>query len=133
MSPVRSLQEQPGAVPLSCNGSQRRLLIAGGLEFGPQWSPTGDRVAFTVRTAQDEFDLRVVDVASGRVMQLASVRGVGASFLVGFSPEGDRILYWTADQDDVPSLWSVNTDGSHAQLRVTGSGWGDWQWLSAGP
>jgi len=113
------------------DGSQHRVLISGGLEFGPRWSPTGDRIAFTVRTAPDRFDLRVVDVASGQVTQLADVRGVGASFLVGFSPEGDRILYW-AGVDDVPSLWSVNTDGSHAQVLVTGAGWGDWQWLPAG-
>jgi hypothetical protein len=45
-----------------------------------------------------------------------------------FSPEGDRILVWHRDHDNVPSLWTVNAFSSDTQRLVTGPSWGDWQW-----
>ena len=108
----------------------------------PVVSPTGDRVAFIWSPALYDStsdptlsidELRVVDVASGKVTTLA--RGSGAVLLapIRFSPEGDQILYSTSDANNVgTSLWSVHTDGSGPQLLVTGTGWGDWQTLPAG-
>ena len=50
---------------------------------------------------------------------------------ITFSPGGDRILFSRTDAKSVTSLWSIRTDGSDAQLLVTGTGWGDWQSLPA--
>lgn len=108
----------------------------------PVVSPTGDRVAFirspafydqTVDPSPNTYELRVVDVASGIVTSLASARGTFPLDPIRFSPEGDRILFSRTDTNNVTSLWSVHADGSDAQLLVTGTGWGDWQPLPAGP
>jgi Tol biopolymer transport system component len=80
------------------------------------------------------YELRVVDVTSGAVTTLASGSGVDHLGVIRFSPGGDRILFSRSDANYVgTSLWSVNVDGSDAQLLVTGTGWGDWQSLPAGP
>ena len=94
----------------------------------PVVSPTGDRVAFYDQTWDE---LRVVDVASGRVTTLASSSGYPST--IRFSPEGDRVLWGRTDANNVMSLGSVNVDGSDAQLLVSGTEWGDWQWQPAGP
>jgi len=110
----------------------------------PMWSPTGDRVAFIwshgsfqTDLAGDPlpraYELRVVDVASGTVTSLASARGTAPLAPIRFSPEGDRVLFSRTDANGVGSLWGVQADGSDARLLVPGSGWGDWQWLPAGP
>ena len=112
----------------------------------PVVSPTGDRVAYTwspayydqggdptANTSLFTYELRVIDVASGTVTTLARSSGYSPLAPIRFSPEGDRILFWRRDANDVESLWSVKVDGSDARLLVPGTGWGDWQWLPAGP
>ena len=117
------------------DSSQARVLLPEGVSPALQilWSPTSDRIAFEAgprNSAPDE--LRIVEVASGRVTSLASVRGEGMSHLLRWSPDGDRILFWNADAANVNSLWSIRADGSDAQLLAPGTGWGDWQLLPAG-
>jgi Tol biopolymer transport system component len=126
------------------DGTQRRLLAEVGIPQPPGsivWSPTDDRVAFTWSVDGSMSNLRVMDVATGDVWELASAREIG---LVRFSPEGDRILVVQADHNNVSSLWSVNADVSDAQVPffsqtssfdaqrlVRGADWGDWQWQPA--
>lgn len=65
------------------DGSQDRVLIPSGVTVGgqqPMWSPMGDRIAFNAGSSLSEPDeIRMVDVASGKVTRLAGVRGVGSS------------------------------------------------------
>jgi len=118
-------------VVASADGSQHRVLIPTGVTLGglrPIWSPMSDRIAVDAGPSLSApNEIRVVDVASGRVTRLASVSGDGPSHLFRFSPDGDRVLFWQADTVGVTSLWSVRADGSDATLLVRGSGWGDWQ------
>lgn len=119
----------------SLDGSQvRHLLSLADFELGPRnlaWSPSGDRIAFFARTAgSKEDELGSVDVASGTVTTLVGALGQsgGYSSALRFSPEGDRILFGRANDDATEySLWSVNADGSGAQLLVAGTNMGDWQ------
>jgi len=108
----------------------------------PVLSPAGDHVAFiwspalydqTSDPSLNTYELRVVDVASGTVTTLARASGAFPVAPIRFSPEGDRILFSRTEPNNETSLWSVNADGSDAQLLVTGTGWGDWQSLPAGP
>jgi Tol biopolymer transport system component len=121
-------------VVAAADGTERRVLIeaeGGGPRWPPLWSPANDLIAFSWNrdigsdTAPSD-DLRVVDLASGRVTTLASDRSMRP---LSFSPEGDRILFSRTDAADVSSLWSVNVDGSNDRLIVGGARWGDWQWL----
>ena len=67
----------------------------------------------------------MVDVASGTVTLLVSASGTGMVQLIGFSPDGDLILFSRTDANNASSLWSVRADGSDPQLLVSGTGWGD--------
>jgi Tol biopolymer transport system component len=126
----------------AADGSQARTLIGGqtpGTLAHPVWSPIGDRIAFVERlnSVFDQagndlpgtYELRVVDVASEAVTT-ASARITDNVGLIGFSPDGDRILYETTRATTVgeTSAWSVNSDGTDPQLLVTGTGWGDFDW-----
>jgi Tol biopolymer transport system component len=119
----------------AADGSQERVLVPTGVSGGPVWSPTGDRVGFdTGSSLSPPNELGVVDAASGTVTSLASAPGTESILFIRFSPGGDRILFSRSDANYVgTSLWSVHADGSDAQLLVTGTGWGDWQPLPAGP
>ena len=91
----------------------------------PTWSPTGDRIAFTTDGLGDPSvpGLRVLDLATGSVTLLTEgERGTFLSVL-GFSPQGDRILFSTAEDDQSyeRSLWSIGVDGSDARLLVAGT------------
>jgi Tol biopolymer transport system component len=126
----------------AADGSQARTLIGGqtpGTLAHPVWSPIGDRIAFIERlnSVYDQagnplpgtYELRVVDIASGTVTTASApiTDNVG---LIGFSPDGGRILYETIRATTVgeTSAWSVHADGTDPQLLVTGPGGGDFDW-----
>ena len=126
-------------VVAAVDGSQDRVLISGGGAGSyPVWSPTGDRIAFDGGPLPAQ-ELGVVDVASGTVTSVANtfgtdpLHGTDSLHVIRFSPAGDRILFSRWDANNVTSLWSVRADGSDAHLLETGTNWGDWQPLPAGP
>lgn len=101
------------------------------------WSPSGDRVVFSwTPRGEDGYavddassELRQVDIGSGQVTTIAAKPGFRP---IRFSPDGDRILFaaWDGSQvgeERYTGLWSVNADGSHMQLLVPNTGFGDWQ------
>jgi len=122
-------------VAAATDGSWARVLVPIGGWGGAAWSPTGDRIAFNAPTGGETTsmgpatELRVVDVATGTVTSLTA--GGATDQVIKFSPDGDRILFSRTNTNNVSSLWSINADGSDPQLLVTGTGWGDWQPLSA--
>jgi WD40-like Beta Propeller Repeat len=128
-------------VDAAVDGSQDRVLVTSGVTepvFRPVWSPTGDRIAFAGAPPEGPDgilanEISVVDVTSGTVTLLASASGTGTVQLIGFSPDGDLILFSRTDAGNTSSLWSVHADGSDPQLLVSGADWGDWQWLPPGP
>jgi len=102
--------------------------LSGAVYEDPVWSPTGDRVAFTWNWSGGLHELCLVNVASGAVTMLAGDDGITA---IGFSAEGDRILFSRTDASDLDSLWAVDADGSHPQTLVSGTVSGGWQPLPA--
>jgi Tol biopolymer transport system component len=119
----------------AADGSQAQVLVPTGVASGGVWSPTGDRIAFDAGPSLSSADeIRIIDIASGKLTSLVSARGTGLLHVIRFSPDGHRILFARLDANSVvgTSLWSVNTDGSGARLLVTGTGWGDWQPGSGG-
>ena len=100
------------------------------------WSPTGGLIAVTADAPGDPWapnELRVVDVATGSATLL--FEGEPGTWLnvIGFSPDGDRILF--SEERPVSgqpgnylySLWSVGVDGSNASQIVVGTLFGVWR------
>jgi len=117
-------------VVAAADGSQARVLVPGGVQ-NPVWSPTSDRIAFAASTGEamtnmgPATELRLVDVASGTVTKLT---GVGAfDQVIGFSPDGARILFSRENANGAASLRSIRADGSGPRRIVTGTDSGEWQ------
>ena len=110
------------------DGSEPRRVFRG-WSMDPTWSPTGDRIAFT--TGRGQFwsaELRVVDVASGAVTLLIEGKRGTQLGVIGFSPQGDRILF-SKNEDGrkiEQSLWSIGVDGSDPRRVVDGTLVGEW-------
>lgn len=105
----------------------------------PVWSPSGDRVLFSWTPLVDigrgaeilphtVSELRVLDIGTGQVTTLAAEPGISP---IGFSAEGDRILFSTRDLDGPvvvnEALWSMDADGSDPHLLVPNTTSGEWQ------
>jgi len=68
------------------------------------WSADGDRIAFDASEDTGPSPPRglfVVDVATGTVTPLVIAPGTDSLMVVGFSPGGDRIIYWRVDTSSV--------------------------------
>ncbi len=114
----------------AADGSQPRVLVPAEAR-SPVWSPAGDRIAFIGGSElSGPSELSVVDVTNGTVAVLATTQGSDSLQVIRFSPEGDLILYATSSDATVgvTSVWSIRADGSDAQLLLTGTGWGDFDW-----
>ena len=103
--------------------------VDGRLDGVEAWSPDGEHFA-----SLSHGELNVVDVASGTVTVLPEARGAldGGDEILGvqgFSPQGDRILYFTGDGTGLATtaVWSIGVDGSDARLLVAGTPQGDWR------
>ncbi|HEX8694068.1 MAG TPA: hypothetical protein VF746_16725 [Longimicrobium sp.] len=90
-------------------------------EADPAWSPEGARVAHTLRTRDGGSRIRVADIATGAVREVA---GAAKAQQPAWSPDG-RYLAFTADADGDPELWIARADGSGA-TRLTRSPGPDW-------
>jgi Tol biopolymer transport system component len=107
------------------DGSEPREVF--GEPVGPTWSPTGERIAFT--TGRWNWgELRVLDVATGSVTLLTEGERGTVLSVIGFSPEGDRILFSRTEDEGAgaSSLWSIDVDGSDLRRLVAGTASGDW-------
>jgi Tol biopolymer transport system component len=114
------------------DGSEPREVF-GDWGGGFAWSATGDRIAFTTHVRSPAFssaELRVLDVATGSVTLLTEGERGSVLWVIGFSPQGDRILFSRTEDRGrgERSLWSIGVDSSDARLVVAGTIEG--QWLS---
>jgi Tol biopolymer transport system component len=129
-----------GLMVATADGSGERLLVPGAIG-SYAWSAEADRIAFTTDTSVPRelgiaSDLGVVDVASRERTTLVEGDGSAWFQVVGFSPDGERILYSRTESsggDSHHGLWTIRADGSDHRLLVDGTASGHWQWLRSDP
>lgn len=115
-----ALHGRGSVVIVEADGSDPRGVFEGGAWQPVVWSPAGDRMAFTSKEG-----LNVLDVATGTT-SLNEVDGLKDLYVIEFSPQGDRILFYGQEGGSEHALWSVNIDGSDLRRLVAGIGSGDW-------
>jgi dipeptidyl aminopeptidase/acylaminoacyl peptidase len=86
----------------------------------PVIAPTGDRVAYTVRTidlesGKSNFNIWVVDMATGKMQLLAGEAATESNPV--WSPNGS-VLYYLSDASGSAQVWRVRKDGSD-RMQVT--------------
>lgn len=109
---------------LARSGGSRLREVSGNWAGAPSWSPTGDRIAITTRSrvsgAFPPFEVRVIDVATGSMTLVTEGERGSELEVVGFTPQGDRILFVRSEGTGSWSLWSIRVDGSDARLILDG-------------
>jgi Tol biopolymer transport system component len=103
-----------------------------------EFSPGGDRILFGQSDEDNNQSLWSVNTDGSGAQTLVAGDdrwGPGSFDLLGSSPNGDRLLFGKylerVDPASSASLWSVNTDGSGAQMLVAGTDVGAWVSLPA--
>ncbi len=96
---------------------ERRLVPSARFEqvFTPRFSPDGTRVAFSTWTAGGYRDIRIVDVATGHLVELWHDRALDQQ--PAWSPDG-QILYLTSDRSGIPNVYAFEL-ASGALHQVT--------------
>jgi Tol biopolymer transport system component len=111
-----------GGAELPLDGGPLRRIFDGSDIYSPLGdSPDGSHYVYV-----DHRSLKVArSDGSGSVTVLTVERGTSLGE-IGFSPQGDRILFWRTDGNG-EALWSIGVDGSDARLLVAGTSEGDWR------
>lgn len=85
----------------------------------PDVDPTGDRIAYIRRTAEDEENyestVHLANLATGETRQLTVTKGNDAS--PQFGPDGEQLAFVSdrLTDEDRPQLWLLPLDGGEAQ------------------
>jgi hypothetical protein len=118
-----------GGAELPLDGHPLRRIFDG----SDVYSPFGDSRDGSHYAYVDHRSLKVArSDGSGSVTVLTVERGTSLGE-IGFSPQGDRILFWRSEGEDPEgaggeySLWSIGVDGSDARLLVEGTMVGEWR------
>ena len=131
-----------GLMVARADGSDPRK-VSGDGAHSAAWSPIGELIAVASATpGTDQFTprddgwnheqapdrLRIVDVATGSATVLSQGEPGSWFEVIGFSPEGDRVLFGehrpVAGQPEgtyLDSIWSIGVDGSDARQILAGA------------
>ena len=115
---------------ISPDGGTPRELIPGDAEHqvDPNWSPDGKKVVFAGNPSQSNSEIKVFDVATGKV---ASLPGSQRMFSPRWSPNGRYIGALSADSSRL--MLFDNQTGKWSELAQGSVGWLNWshdgQWM----
>jgi hypothetical protein len=101
---------------------ERRLTPSGRFEqvYTPRFSPDGRRVAYGTWTSGGHRDIRIVDVETGRVVELWRDRAIDQQ--PEWSPDG-KTLYFTSDRTGIANVYAYElATGALAQVTNVLSG-----------
>ena len=95
-------------VVAAAGGRPRALTTSVSWELSPAWSPDGRRLAFASDEGSTAFDIRVIDMRTGRTARVTADEFDDS--IPAFSADGRKVLF-LADRAGVQSLWSVPAAG----------------------
>jgi dipeptidyl aminopeptidase/acylaminoacyl peptidase len=111
--------ERSGAIfVLDVEGGRPRQLARGS---GAQWSPDGERIAFTRGTGRTTAVFSI-DRDGSNLRRLTPADG---SVTSGWSPDGSRLLVERLPTSGRASVWVMNVDGSQRR-RLAAGRWARW-------
>jgi len=96
----------------------QRLTRDESISILPEWSPDGNRIAFTSYKSRIP-DVIVVPLSGGRAQSVTNRRA--QSFAPSWSPDGERIVY-ASNASGRMKIWVSNADGSGARQVTQGAG-----------
>lgn len=104
------------STPAAAQGKARRVLKVGTLMVLPALSPSGDRIAYSLREpSEGTHGLYVARLGGGKAKRLAT--GLGATF----SPSGRKIAYFSDEATTSGYTLSImGVDGNGGSLSVMG-------------
>ena len=83
--------------------------------YTPRWSPDGRTVAYSTWQDGGYRDIHLVDVASGRVVEVTHDRALDTG--PSWSPDG-RTLYFSSDRTGIANIYAFDTVSGHT-MQVT--------------
>jgi TolB protein len=95
-------------------GHLQRLPQVGVYNTSPDWSPSGDEIAYNSRVGGERYDIYVTTVSTGTVRRLTSK---GSNEEAHYSADG-RFLVYSSTRNGGPHLWIMNANGG-AKRQVT--------------
>ena len=100
-------------------GVARQLILGNAQDIQPDWSPSGQQIAFA-SNRNGQFDIWVVNADGKDLRQITS--GSGAKTWPAWSPGGKSIMF-TLLKNGNYSLWIINVDGTNLRsFEPFGSG-----------
>lgn len=91
----------------------QRLTTEERMETSPSWSPDGSAIAYYSRpTEGGPCELRVVDLATRRMITLATDKNEMGPTPASWSVDGSRLAFSAIHERDRSHIWTVNRDGS---------------------
>lgn len=114
-----------GGIPqlymMNADGSNVRKLVlpdSMGYVIDPAWSPNGQLLAFAWRRPGGNYDIYVMDPASGQIVALT--RDAGRNERPSWAPDGRHIVF-ESTRSGSRQIWSMLADGTQArQLTFEG-------------
>ena len=103
---------------MDADGSNVRKIETGdrGYVVDPAWSPNGQLLAFSWRRPSGNYDLYVMDVASGQIIELT--RDAAGNERPSWAPDGRHIVF-ESTRSGSRQIWVMLADGSQARQLTT--------------
>jgi Tol biopolymer transport system component len=112
--------QRTDVVVMRPDGEGRHVIVAGGKNLDPAWSPDGFRIVFCRTTLPGHHPLNVYTVASiGVSLHRLTNTPVRDERNATWSPDGSRILY---QRHGVRALWTLAPEGGNQQRVLPAAG-----------